>query len=96
MKECNGVRNLCIKICIRYHLSHLAFETITFTIPIIAFAAIIALSRILLEQYNNYTLNVLYSLSLSIVLLPFVVFFFHSLVIFYMINSQNARPFSDY
>jgi hypothetical protein len=96
MKECNGVRNLCIKICIRHHLSRLAFEILTFTIPIIAFAAIIALSRILLEQYSNYIVNMLYSLTLSIVILPFVVFFFRSLVIFYIINSQNARPFSIY
>lgn len=96
IKDFNSTRNLCTKVCIRHHLSYLAFEILIFTIPIIAFSAIMALSKIYLEQYDLHILNLIYALTMSIVILPFEIFLFRSLVVLYLIMSQIARPFSNH
>lgn len=93
-KRLHIVRNIGIRIFIRNALTRLSFDMLVFTIPIIAFAAIIsAISNY--ESYNTMLLRILFAASISTVVLPFILLFIRTLPVLQLIRGSSSIPFAE-
>ncbi len=96
IKHLDILKNICIKIYVRNILTSLAIEMLVFTIPIIIFAAILSSNSIVSfhgESPSN-SLRILYAIGLSIIILPFELFFVKSIPVLYLMKNSSAFPFS--
>jgi len=92
-KRLHVMRNIATRIFIRNSLTKLSLEMLAFTIPIIAFAAIIsAISNY--GSYNTVFLRVLFAASMSTVLLPFILFFIRTMPVLQLIAGSSSIPFA--
>jgi len=92
-KRLHVMRNIAARIFIRNSLTKLSLEMLAFTIPIIAFAAIIsAISNY--GSYNTVFLRVLFAASMSTVLLPFILLFIRTMPVLQLIGGSSSIPFA--
>jgi hypothetical protein len=93
-KKLHIVRNISVRIHIRNSLTKLSFEMLVSTIPIIAFAAIIAaISNY--GEYNALHLRILFAASMSIVVMPFILLFVRTMPVLALIHTSSSIPFAQ-
>ncbi len=93
-KQLHIVRNISVRIYIRNSLTRLSFEILISTIPIITFAAIIAA----ISNYGDYNpvyLRLLFAVSMSIVVIPFIQLFVRTMPVLALIHTSSSIPFAQ-
>jgi hypothetical protein len=94
IKNLHILRNISSKIYLRNLLSNLTYELLTATIPIIAFiGAISSISNY--ENYNIALLRILFGISISIAIMPFIILFIRTIPIVNMIKDLSSIPFAS-
>ena len=93
IKRLHVTRNICARLYIRDALANLSYELLVSTIPIIVFAAAIS-SISSYEEYSTFLLRILFALSLSTVVLPFILLLIRTLPILHLIRDTSSLPFS--
>jgi hypothetical protein len=94
IKNLHILRNISSKIYLRNLLSNLTYELLTATIPIIAFIGVISS----ISNYENYNINllrILFGISISIAIMPFIILFIRTIPIVNMIKDLSSIPFSS-
>lgn len=93
IKNLHVLRNISSKIYLRNLLSNLTYELLVATIPIIAFIGVIS-SISNYENYNIVLLRILFSISISIAIMPFIILFIRTIPIVNLIKDLSDIPFS--
>ena len=94
IKNLHVLRNISSKIYLRNLLSNLTYELLTSTIPIIAFIGVISL----ISNYENYNINllrILFGISISVAIMPFIILFIRTIPIVNMIKDLSSIPFAS-
>ena len=94
IKNLHILRNISSKIYLRNLLSNLTYELLTATIPIIAFIGVIS-SISNYENYNITLLRILFGISISIAIMPFIILFIRTIPIVNMIKDLSSIPFAS-
>lgn len=93
IKNLHVLRNISSKIYLRNLLSNLTYELLIASIPIIAFIGVIS-SISNYENYNIVLLRILFSISISIAIMPFIILFIRTIPIVNLIKDLSDIPFS--
>jgi hypothetical protein len=94
IKNLHILRNISSKIYLRNLLSNLTYELLVATIPIIAFiGAISSISNY--ENYNIALLRILFGISISIAIMPFIILFIRTIPIVHLIKDLSSIPFAS-
>jgi hypothetical protein len=93
IKNLHVLRNISSKIYLRNLLSNLTYELLVASIPIIAFIGVIS-SISNYENYNIVLLRILFSISISIAIMPFIILFIRTIPIVNLIKDLSDIPFS--
>jgi hypothetical protein len=88
------LRNISSKIYLRNLLSNLTYKLLIATIPIIAFIGIIS-SISTYQNYNIFLLRVFFGISISILIMPFIILFFSTIPIVNLIKDLSDIPFAS-
>jgi hypothetical protein len=94
IKNLHILRNISSKIYLRNLLSNLTYELLITTIPIIAFIGVISS----ISNYENYNINllrILFGISISIAIMPFIILFIRTIPIVNMIKDLSSIPFAS-
>ena len=94
IKNLHVLRNISSKIYLRNLLSNLTYELLTATIPIIAFIGVISS----ISNYENYNINllrILFGISISVAIMPFIILFIRTIPIVNMIKDLSSIPFAS-
>ncbi len=93
-KRLHIVRNISARIYIRNSLTKLSFEMVVSTIPIITLSAIIsAISNY--GDYPTFHLRILFSASMSTVIMPFILLFVRTIPVLQLIHASSSIPFAQ-
>jgi hypothetical protein len=94
IKNLHILRNISSKIYLRNLLSNLNYELLVATIPIITFiGAISSISNY--ENYNIVLLRILFGISISIAIMPFIILFIRTIPIVNLIKDLSSIPFAS-
>jgi hypothetical protein len=94
IKNLHILRNISSKIYLRNLLSNLTYELLIATIPIITFiGAISSISNY--ENYNIVLLRILFGISISIAIMPFIILFIRTIPIVNLIKDLSSIPFAS-
>lgn len=93
-KNLHILRNISSKIYLRNLLSNLTYELLVATIPIIAFIGIIS-SISNYENYDIFLLRILFGISISIAIMPFIILFIRTIPIVNLIKDLSDIPFAS-
>jgi hypothetical protein len=94
IKNLHVLRNISSKIYLRNLLSNLTYELLIATIPIITFiGAISSISNY--ENYNIVLLRILFGISISIAIMPFIILFIRTIPIVNLIKDLSSIPFAS-
>ncbi len=94
IKNLHVLRNISSKIYLRNLLSNLTYELLIATIPIITFiGAISSISNY--ENYNIILLRILFGISISIAIMPFIILFIRTIPIVNLIKDLSSIPFAS-
>ena len=94
IKRLHIFRNICSRIFIRHSLTNLSYELFVSSIPIIAFiGAIASISNY--NIYNTFLLRILFTISISIAILPFIILFIRIIPILYLVKDISTIPFGS-
>jgi hypothetical protein len=94
IKNLHILRNISSKIYLRDLLSNLTYELLISTIPIIAFIGVISS----ISNYENYNINllrILFGISISIAIMPFIILFIRTIPIVNLIKDLSDIPFAS-
>ena len=94
IKNLHILRNISSKMYLRNLLSNLTYELLIASIPIIAFIGVIS-SISNYENYNIVLLRILFSISISIAIMPFIILFIRTIPIVNLIKDLSDIPFSS-
>jgi uncharacterized protein YjfI (DUF2170 family) len=94
IKNLHILRNISSKMYLRNLLSNLTYELLIASIPIIAFIGVIS-SISNYENYNIFLLRILFSISISIAIMPFIILFIRTIPIVNLIKDLSDIPFSS-
>lgn len=94
IKNLHILRNISSKMYLRNLLSNLTYELLIASIPIIAFIGVIS-SISNYENYNIVLLRILFSISISIAIMPFIILFIRTIRIVNLIKELSDIPFSS-
>jgi hypothetical protein len=94
IKRLHVYRNICSRIFIRHSLTSLSYELLVSSIPIIAFIGAIA-SISDYNTYNTFLLRVLFTISISIAIIPFIILFIRIIPILYLVKDISTIPFGS-
>ncbi|HEX7257557.1 MAG TPA: hypothetical protein VF242_05815, partial [Nitrososphaeraceae archaeon] len=94
IKNLHILRNISSKIYLRNLLSNLTYELLIATIPIIAFIGVIS-SMSNYENYNTVLLRILFGISISIAIMPFIILFIRTIPIVNLIKDLSDIPFAS-
>jgi hypothetical protein len=94
IKNLHILRNISSKIYLRNLLSNLTYELLVATIPIITFIGIIS-SISNYENYNLILLRILFGISVSIAIMPFIILFIRTIPIVNLIKDISSIPFAS-
>jgi hypothetical protein len=94
IKNLHILRNISSKIYLRNLLSNLTYELLTVTIPIIAFIGVIS-SISNYENYNITLLRILFGISISVAIMPFIILFIRTIPLVNMIKDLSSIPFAS-
>ena len=94
IKNLHILRNISSKMYLRNLLSNLTYELLIASIPIIAFIGIIS-SISNYENYNIVLLRILFGISISIAIMPFIILFINTIPIVNLIKDLSDIPFAS-
>ena len=94
IKNLHILRNISSKIYLRNLLSNLTYELLISTIPIIAFIGVIS-SISNYQNYDIFLLRVLFGISISIAIMPFIILFIRTIPIVNLIKDLSDIPFAS-
>jgi hypothetical protein len=94
IKNLHILRNISSKIYLRNLLSNLTYELLVATIPIIAFIGVIS-SISNYENYDLILLRILFGISISIAIMPFIILFIRTIPIVNLIKDLSSIPFAS-
>ena len=94
IKHLHVIRNIGSSIFIRNSLNNLSFELLVVTIPIIVFiGAIVSISDY--NNHNTFLLRILFTISISIAIIPFIVLFIKTIPILYLLKEVSTIPYGS-
>ena len=94
MKSLHVIRNIGSNIFIRNSLNNLSFKLLVFTIPIIVFiGSIVSISYY--DNHHAFILRILFTMSISNAIMPFVILFIKSISILYLLKDVSTIPFGS-
>ncbi|MGD9671846.1 MAG: hypothetical protein AB7U98_00030 [Candidatus Nitrosocosmicus sp.] len=93
LKRLHVLKSIGYSIFIRNTLADLSRELLISSIPVITFIGLIA-SISNYENYNLLTIRILFSISITISAIPFILLFIRSMPILYLIKTSSTIPFS--
>lgn len=94
IKNLHILRNISSKIYLRNLLSNLTYELLISTIPIIAFIGVIS-SISNYQNYDIFLLRILFGISISIAIMPFIILFIRTIPIVNLIKDLSDIPFAS-
>jgi len=93
VKRLHVLKSIGYSIFIRKTLADLSKELLISSIPVITFVGLIA-SISNYENYDIMMIRILFSISISIVAIPFILLFIRTMPILYLIKKSSTIPFS--
>lgn len=93
LKRLHVLKSIGYSIFIRNTLADLSKELLISSIPVITFIGLIAS----ISNYENYpilTIRILFSISITVVTIPFIILFIRTIPILYLIKVSSTIPFS--
>ena len=93
LKRLHVLKSIGYSIFIRNTLASLSKELLISSIPVITFIGLIA-SISNYENYDILMIRILFTLSISIVAIPFILLFIRTMPILYLIKKSSTIPFS--